>query len=112
MERTRCVPSLRRPGGTPPNARAFLAWVRDETGWEVEVISGLEEARLIHRGVVNNEPGTSGRCLLIDVGGGSCEVTLSERKRLKETISLPLGAVRLTEEFLKSDPPAEEEIGL
>jgi exopolyphosphatase / guanosine-5'-triphosphate,3'-diphosphate pyrophosphatase len=92
------------------NGRAFLAWVRDETGWEVEIISGLEEARLIHRGVVNNEPGTSGRCLLIDVGGGSCEVSLSERKRLKETISLPLGAVRLTEEFLKSDPPAKEEI--
>ena len=92
------------------NARAFLAWVRDETGWEVEIISGLEEARLIHRGVVNNEPGTSARCLLIDVGGGSCEVTLSERRRLKETVSLPLGAVRLTEEFLKSDPPAEDEI--
>jgi exopolyphosphatase / guanosine-5'-triphosphate,3'-diphosphate pyrophosphatase len=92
------------------NGRAFLAWVRDETGWEVEIISGLEEARLIHRGVVNNETGTSGRCLLIDVGGGSCEVSLSERKRLKETISLPLGAVRLTEEFLKSDPPAKEEI--
>ena len=93
------------------NARAFLAWVKDETGWDVEVISGLEEARLIHRGVVNNEPGTAGRCLLIDVGGGSCEVTLSERKRLKETVSLPLGAVRLTEEFLKTDPPAKEEIG-
>ena len=93
------------------NARAFLAWVKDETGWDVEVISGLEEARLIHRGVVNNESGTAGRCLLIDVGGGSCEVTLSERKRLKETISLPLGAVRLTEEFLKSDPPVKEEIG-
>src|SRR5271169_2196314 len=92
------------------NGRAFLAWVRDETGWDVEIISGLEEARLIHRGVVNNETGTSGRCLLIDVGGGSCEVSLSERKRLKETISLPLGAVRLTEEFLKSDPPAKEEI--
>jgi len=92
------------------NGRAFLAWVRDETGWEVEIISGLEEARLIHRGVVNNQPGTAGRCLLIDVGGGSCEVSLSERKRLKETISLPLGAVRLTEEFLKSDPPVKEEI--
>jgi exopolyphosphatase / guanosine-5'-triphosphate,3'-diphosphate pyrophosphatase len=92
------------------NGRAFLAWMRDETGWDVEVISGLEEARLIHRGVVNNEPGTAGRCLLIDVGGGSCEVTLSERKRLKETVSLPLGAVRLTEEFLKSDPPTKEDI--
>jgi exopolyphosphatase / guanosine-5'-triphosphate,3'-diphosphate pyrophosphatase len=60
--------------------------------------------------VVNNEPGTSGRCLLIDVGGGSCEISLSERKRIQETVSLPLGAVRLTEEFLKSDPPAKDEI--
>ena len=92
------------------NGRAFLAWVKDETGWEVEIISGLEEGRLIHRGVMNNEPGTAGRCLLIDVGGGSCEISLSEHKRIKETVSLPLGAVRLTEEFLKSDPPAKEEL--
>ena len=46
--------------------------------------------------------------LLVDLGGGSCEITLSEHKRIKETISLPLGAVRLTEEFLQADPaPAE-----
>jgi exopolyphosphatase/guanosine-5'-triphosphate,3'-diphosphate pyrophosphatase len=92
------------------NARAFLAWVRDETGWEVEIISGLEEGRLIHRGVMSNEPGTSGRCLLIDVGGGSCEISLSENKRIKETMSVPLGAVRLTQEFLHSDPPSQEDI--
>ena len=91
------------------NAQAFLAWVKSETGWEVEIISGLEEARLIHRGVMG-EPGTQGRCLLIDVGGGSCEITLSERKRIKETVSLPLGAVRLTKEFLPGDPPSEEEL--
>ena len=53
------------------NAQAFLAWVKSETGWEVEIISGLEEARLIHRGVMG-EPGTQGKCLLVDVGGGSC----------------------------------------
>ena len=92
------------------NGRAFLAWVRDETGWDVEIISGLEEGRLIHRGVMNNEPGTAGRCILIDVGGGSCEISLSDRRRIVETVSLPLGAVRLTEEFLKTDPPAKEEI--
>jgi exopolyphosphatase/guanosine-5'-triphosphate,3'-diphosphate pyrophosphatase len=92
------------------NGRAFLAWVKDETGWDVEIISGLEEGRLIHRGVVNNEPGTSGRCLLIDVGGGSCEISLSDHKRIVETVSLPLGAVRLTQEFLKSDPPLKDEI--
>ena len=92
------------------NGRAFLAWVKDETGWDVEIISGLEEGRLIHRGVMDNEPGTAGRCLLIDVGGGSCEVSLSEHKRIVETVSLPLGAVRLTQEFLKSDPPTKGEI--
>jgi exopolyphosphatase/guanosine-5'-triphosphate,3'-diphosphate pyrophosphatase len=89
------------------NGQAFLAWVRSETGWEVEIISGLEEARLIHRGVTQ-EPGAQGKCLLIDVGGGSCEMTLSLRKRIVETVSLPLGAVRLTREFLHEDPPGEE----
>src|SRR6202012_3350268 len=91
------------------NAQAFLAGVKSETGWEVEIISGLEEARLIHRGVMG-EPGTQGRCLLIDVGGGSCEITLSEHKRIKETVRLPLGAVRLTKEFLPDDPPTEEQL--
>jgi exopolyphosphatase/guanosine-5'-triphosphate,3'-diphosphate pyrophosphatase len=91
------------------NAQAFLAWVKSETGWSVEIISGLEEARLIQRGVMN-EPGSQGRCLLIDVGGGSCEITLSERRRIRETVSLPLGAVRLTEEFLSTDPPNRDEI--
>lgn len=92
------------------NSRAFLAWVRDETGWDVEIISGLEEARLIHRGVVENEAGAGGRCLLIDLGGGSCEVTLSEHKRMRETISLPLGAVRLTQDFLRGDTAGKEDI--
>ena len=92
------------------NSRAFLAWVHDETGWDVEIISGLEEARLIHRGVVENEPGAAGRCILFDLGGGSCEITLSEHKRIRETISLPLGAVRLTQEFLRSDIPEPDEI--
>jgi len=54
------------------------------------------------------EPGVAGRVLLVDLGGGSCEITLSEHKRIKETISLPLGAVRLTEEFLEEDPPTAE----
>lgn len=91
------------------NAQAFVAWVKSETGWDLETISGLEEARLIHRGVMR-EPGTDGRCLLIDLGGGSCEITLSDRRRIVETMSLPLGAVRLTQEFLPhvGQPAAED----
>ncbi len=87
------------------NAAAFQAWVKAETGWNMEIISGLEEGRLIHLGVTGAEPGAGGRVLLLDLGGGSCELTLSEHKRIKETVSLPLGAVRLTEQFLATDPP-------
>jgi exopolyphosphatase/guanosine-5'-triphosphate,3'-diphosphate pyrophosphatase len=92
------------------NAAAFTAWVKSATGWKVEVISGLEEGRLIHLGVVTHEAGAKGRCLLIDLGGGSCEVTLSDQGRIKEMVSLPLGAVRLQQEFLHGDPPAKEDI--
>ncbi len=90
------------------NGPAFQAWVKAETGWDMEIISGLEEGRLIHHGVMSAEPGVAGRVLLIDLGGGSCEITLSEHKRIKETISVPLGAVRLTGEFLSADPPPHD----
>ncbi len=92
------------------NAAAFTEWVKSSTGWNVEVISGLEEGRLIHLGIVTHEPGARGRCLMIDLGGGSCEVTLSEGGRVKEMVSLPLGAVRLQQEFLQNDPPTKEDI--
>jgi len=92
------------------NAPAFQAWVKAETGWNMEIISGLEEGRLIHRGIMQTEPGVGGRVLLVDLGGGSCEITLSEHKRIKETVSMPLGAVRLTEEFLQEDPPPSDGI--
>jgi exopolyphosphatase/guanosine-5'-triphosphate,3'-diphosphate pyrophosphatase len=90
------------------NGAAFQAWVKAETGWNLEIISGLEEGRLIHLGVMSNELGAGGRVLLVDLGGGSCEITLSEHKRIVETISLPLGAVRLTEQFLSTDPPTAD----
>jgi len=99
------------------NGAAFQAWVKAETGWTMEIISGLEEGRLIHLGVMSGATpagtgkavaGLGGRVLLIDLGGGSCEITLSEHKRIKETISLPLGAVRLTGEFLEADPAPSE----
>src|SRR5215467_5886525 len=74
------------------NSRAFLEWVRSATGWKVEIISGLEEARLI------------------DLGGGSCELTISANRHIRDTVSLPLGAVRLTNEFLHHDPPRKGEL--
>ena len=93
------------------NADAFHSWVQSATGWTLEVISGLEEGRLIHLGVMTHEPDAQGRCLLIDLGGGSCEVTLSDKGRIQEMMSLPLGAVRLQQEFLRADPPSKQDIG-
>lgn len=93
------------------NAAAFTEWVKSSTGWDVEVISGLEEGRLIHLGVVTLEPGARGKCLLIDLGGGSCEITVSDNGRVQHMVSLPLGAVRLQQEFLQNDPPTQEDTG-
>jgi exopolyphosphatase/guanosine-5'-triphosphate,3'-diphosphate pyrophosphatase len=92
------------------NSRAFIEWVRSATGWRPEVISGLEEGRLIHLGVISKTRLSVPRMLLIDLGGGSCELTISVRKHIQQIVSLPLGAVRLTQEFLKHDPPKKSEL--
>ena len=47
---------------------------------------------------------------MVDLGGGSCELTVSGRGHIRETVSLPLGAVRLTNEFLHHDPPRKAEL--
>src|SRR5437588_3478256 len=92
------------------NSRAFLEWVRSTTGWKVEIISGLEEARLIHLGLVSSLRVTTAPVLMMDLGGGSCELTISAKGHIRDTVSLPLGAVRLTNEFLHHDPPRKSEI--
>jgi exopolyphosphatase / guanosine-5'-triphosphate,3'-diphosphate pyrophosphatase len=92
------------------NSRAFLEWVRSTTGWTIEIISGLEEARLIHLGIVSASRLGARSVLLVDLGGGSCELTLSREGHLRDTVSLPLGAVRLTGEFLHHDPPRKNEL--
>jgi exopolyphosphatase/guanosine-5'-triphosphate,3'-diphosphate pyrophosphatase len=92
------------------NSRTFLEWVRSTTGWTIEIISGLEEARLIHLGLVSAGRLGAQSVLLVDLGGGSCEVTLSREGQLRDTVSLPLGAVRLTGEFLHHDPPRKSEL--
>ncbi len=92
------------------NGNAFLQWVRAATGWQVEVISGLEEGRLIHLGVTSGSRIKTSPMLLIDLGGGSCELTVSVKENIAKIVSLPLGAVRLTREFLRHDPPKKKEL--
>ena len=92
------------------NSHAFLEWVRSATGWNVEIISGVEEARLIHLGLTSSLRVNSSPVLMIDLGGGSCELTVSKKGHIQETVSLPLGAVRLTNDFVHHDPPRKPEM--
>ena len=92
------------------NQQAFLARASEAAGTPVEIISGREEARLIHLGVQTVWPQTGKRVLIIDIGGGSAEIISSENGRLRDAYSKPLGAVRLRENFLKDDPPTERQL--
>ncbi len=87
------------------NQADFLDRASRAIGAPVEIISGQEEARLIHVGVQDRWPHPKQRILIIDVGGGSAEVIVGDNGKQAAAFSRPLGAVRLTEVFLKSDPP-------
>ena len=92
------------------NSQAFLEWVRSATGWRVEIISGVEEARLIHLGLVSSGRVDRSPTLMMDLGGGSCELTVTQNGNIRDAVSLPLGAVRLTNEFMRHDPPRKGEL--
>ena len=92
------------------NQAVFLERASAIAGQPVELISGQEEARLIHLGVEAQWPQRHERLLIIDIGGGSAEVIEAEHGRLKRAFSRPLGALRLQSFFLGNDPPAREDL--
>ena len=86
------------------NGEAFLGEIEWSYGFDTELLSGEDEAAMTLRGVSVGrelEPGT----LLLDVGGGSTELTLPDFR-----VSLDVGSVRLTERFVASDPPTSDEV--
>ena len=81
------------------NSDVFLSRAHREAKIDIEVISGLEEARLIHLGVLQAVPAFDQRLILVDIGGGSTEVLVGERGETLAARSFKLGAVRLTDRF-------------
>lgn len=81
------------------NRDEFIERARALTGIEIEVISGFEEARLIHLGVLQALPVYDQRLLLVDIGGGSTEFLVGLGAEPIEARSMKLGAIRLTERF-------------
>src|SRR5262245_4867873 len=91
------------------NGGEFLARIERETGIRARVIAGAEEARLIHLAAVYGVDVGSGRAVVIDVGGGSVEITLGTATSMQLARSFKIGVIRLTEHFVRSDPISERD---
>lgn len=82
------------------NAAEFIAAITKASGLKVRVLDGEEEARLSFRSAVAHFDMGTGRTVVMDIGGGSLELALSAEGVIEHLASLPLGAIRLTEDFL------------
>ncbi len=92
------------------NAETVLGRVADETGVKLEVLSGEDEARLTFLAVRRWFGWSSGRLLVLDIGGGSLEVAYGLDEEPDAAVSLPLGAGRLTSAWFPDDPPAAGDV--
>ncbi len=85
------------------NGGAFLAAIEEQTGIRPRIITGTEEARLIHLAAVYGVD-TPKAAVVIDIGGGSVEVTLGSGREVRFARSFKMGVIRLTERFVSTDP--------
>ncbi len=92
------------------NSVAVLNRVQAETGVELEVLSGEEEAILTFLAVRRWCGWSAGRLLMVDIGGGSLEIASGMDEEPEVAVSLPLGAGRLTRSWLTHDPPRRREL--
>ncbi|MFB7931167.1 MULTISPECIES: Ppx/GppA phosphatase family protein [Streptomyces] len=92
------------------NADDVLARVRAETGVELQVLTGAEEARLTFLAARRWFGWSAGKLLVLDIGGGSLEVAYGIDEEPDAAVSLPLGAGRLTSGWLPGDPPSPDDV--
>lgn len=89
---------------TAANGAEFIQTVRLRTGIEIQLITGNEEARLIHLGVVQAVPFDQQRRLIMDIGGGSVEFIIADKQRVYWAQSFPVGVAVLFKRFHKHNP--------
>jgi len=90
------------------NGSTFVRTVRERTGIHINVISGPAEARLIYLGTRADLDFSKGYALILDLGGGSAELILCDSAQPLVQRSLPLGHIRLSEQFAAGDPPSSK----
>lgn len=91
------------------NGEVLIARAEREAGVKLEIIEGVEEARLVALAVGRRIGLESRRALLVDIGGGSTELTLVQRGKTRFVKSLPIGTVRLLEAFVDTNDPKQSE---
>lgn len=87
------------------NSSEVTQEIKNQTGFDVEVISGEQEAELIAKGIINNELTPPDWFAIIDIGGGSTEVIICRKKTIIKSFSFKLGSNRLQQSILKTVPP-------
>src|SRR5215470_13151241 len=92
------------------NGDEVLGRVKDATGVAIRVLPGEEEARLTFLAARRWFGWSSGRLLVLDIGGGSLEIAAGIDEEPDVAISVPLGAARLTRDWLSGDPPAPDQV--
>src|SRR6201997_310771 len=92
------------------NGDDVLARVQDRTGATIRVLSGENEARLTFLAARRWFGWSSGRVLVVDIGGGSLEIAVGQDEEPEAVMSLPLGAGRLTRDWFTADPPPKGEV--
>ncbi|MGD9850365.1 MAG: Ppx/GppA family phosphatase [Nitrospirales bacterium] len=92
------------------NRREFIERVSESVGWQIEVLTGEEEARRTLLGIRFGLPKDVTEFLAVDIGGGSTECICVRSDQSYQAISLELGVVRLTERLLVHDPPTAQEL--
>ena len=92
------------------NGQVILDEINKKFEIDLQVLSGDDEAQMTFLAVRRWLGWSSGRLLVLDIGGGSLEIAVGDDERAESTVSLPLGASRLTREYLDSDPHTSKEI--
>lgn len=91
------------------NRQEFINLVERETGFQISVLSGLQEAEYTYKGAISTLEGEN-QSAVIDIGGGSTEIAVGRNNTLLDSYSFDMGSVRFTERYLLHDPPSHNEI--
>lgn len=93
------------------NKNEFLSLVKEIVGFEIQILSGEEEAKYTYLGAISQTKVESNSILVVDIGGGSTELAMGDSSQWLRGISVDMGCVRFNERYLVHNPPYQEEIG-